>query len=71
MAIETIQDNIPKYLAAKKILKNKFTIINNDEFSIILTSDSDGHVFLYTMILKQDGYFNKNGEMVVYTDPQT
>jgi len=70
-AIETIQDNIPKYLAAKKILKNKFTIINNDEFSIILTSDSDGYLLLYTMILKQDGYFNKNGEMVLYTDPQT
>ena len=65
LAIETIQDNIPKYLAAKNILKDKFTIISNDEFSVILTSDS--HSFLYTMIEKQDGYFNKNGEIVIYT----
>jgi len=71
MAIETIQDNIPKYLAAKKILKNKFTIINNNEFSIILTTSNMHGKFLYTMILKQDGYFNKNGEIVLYTDPQT
>lgn len=67
LAIETIQDNIPKYIAAKKILKDKFTIISNDEFSVILTSDSNGHSFLYTMIEKQDGYFNKNGEIVIYT----
>ena len=67
LAIETIQDNIPKYIAAKKILKDKFTIISNDEFSVILTSDSEGHSFLYTMIEKQDGYFNKNGEIVIYT----
>lgn len=67
LAIETIQDNIPKYIAAKKILKDKFTIISNDEFSVILTSDSDGHSLLYTMIEKQDGYFNKNGEIVIYT----
>jgi hypothetical protein len=71
MAIETIQDNIPKYTAAKKILKDKFTIINNDEFSIILTTSNMHGKFLYTMILKQDGYFNKNGEIVLYTDPQT
>jgi len=70
MAIETIQDNIPKYTAAKKILKDKFTIISNNEFSVILTTSNMHGKFLYTMILKQDGYFNKNGEIVLYTDPQ-
>ena len=68
-AIEIIQDNIPKYRAAEKILNDKYTIINDDDFSIILWSDSDNHIIYYEMIYKKDGYFNKDGDLVVYLNP--
>ena len=68
-AIEIIQDNIPKYRAAEKILNDKYTIINDDDFSIILWSDSDNHIIYYELIYKKDGYFNKDGDLVVYLNP--
>lgn len=71
LAIETLQDYIPKYLAAKNILKEKFTIINSDGFNIMLTTLNMQGKLGYAMINKKEGYFNKNGEMVLYTDPQT
>jgi len=71
LAIETLQDYIPKYLAAKNILKEKFTIINSDRFNIMLTTLNMQGKLGYAMINKKEGYFNKNGEMVLYTDPQT
>jgi hypothetical protein len=71
LAIETLQDYIPKYLAAKNILKEKFTIINSDGFNIMLTTLNMQGKLGYAMINKKEGYFNKNGEMVLYTDSQT
>jgi hypothetical protein len=69
LAIETLQDYIPKYLAAKNILKEKFTIINSDGFNIMLTTLNMQGKLGYAMINKKEGYFNKNGEMVLYIDP--
>ena len=67
LAIETLQDYFPKYLAAKNILKDKFTIINSDEFNIMLTTLNMQGKLGYAMINKKEGYFNKNGEIVTYT----
>jgi len=67
LAIETLQDYFPKYLAAKNILKDKFTIINSDEFNIMLTTLNMQGKLGYAIINKKEGYFNKNGEIVTYT----
>jgi hypothetical protein len=68
-AIEIVQDNIPKYRAAEKILNNKYTIINDDTFSVILWSDPNDHFMYCEMVYKKDGYFNKDGDLVVYLNP--
>lgn len=67
LAIEALQDYIPKYNAAKNILKDNFTLISNNEFSAILTTLNAQEKLGYTMIDKKEGYFNKNGEIVTYT----
>jgi hypothetical protein len=64
-AIENIQEYVPQYMAAKKILENKFTIINSIDASTILTFKNNE--LQYSTIEKIYGFFNKNGEAVIYT----